>query len=170
MARTNQKKIITKSTVTDVDFQTGEIKSESTSETYRLPSEPKFIKLYVDDIGSIIGLSGTQKNILLRMLRKLDFEDGIVTLSARSRKLIAQDLNISEGSFRNALSKMAKTEIIKAIGHNEYEINPHYFAMGSWQEIYNRRLDFSLKVKYSQDGKKEIQTCIEEVQEELKFN
>lgn len=151
------KRLINSTTTRNVDHATGEIKDESTTNVYRLPQEPPYIKMYIDDLCHLMQIPHALKQTLQMLLKKLDYE-GFITLSPRFRKQTAERLGIADQTFRNRLSALCKTGVMRSIATNEYEVNPHYFARGDWRAICERRDGFKMIVKYTSKGKREITT------------
>jgi hypothetical protein len=163
------KKIIQSTVSQVVDMQTGEIVEASSTNIYRLPSEPPYVKMYLDDLCVLINVPESQKNLLLHLLRRLDFE-GYIILSPRARKDIAKSLGIADQTFRNRLNELCKSGIIHRASTNEYMANPSYFARGEWKSICARRQAFELKITYSDKGRKIETGKIEVEQGELPLN
>lgn len=134
------------------DVESGETRAIKETNVIKLPSEPPFIKMYIEDLSHFIGLKERHRDIVFELIKKLDFE-GMVTLTPRSRATIAERLGISDQSFRNYLSEVVKTGLFKRISHNEFEVNPHYFARGDWQSVYHRRKEFVMEIRYSEKGR-----------------
>ena len=135
------------------DVESGLTRATQETNIVRMPSEPAFIKMYIDDLSYFIGLKERHRDLVLELIKKLDFE-GMVTLTPRTRGLIANNLKISDQSFRNYLSEVVKTGLFKRISHNEFEVNPYYFARGDWQSVYHRRKDFVMEIRYTSKGRK----------------
>lgn len=135
-----------------LDRETGELVTESSTNVLRYTGEPAFIKLYLDDICSIIKVPETLKKTLFLILRKLDY-DGYITLSKRYRKLMCEQMNIKDGTLRNRLNMLCQHGFIISEGGNEYLANPNYFAKGEWKSIVEQRSAFELRIRYSEDGK-----------------
>lgn len=136
---------------------TGEEVEQVSHNVVRLAQEPSYVKLYVQDLGDLIGLSSNEKAVLYMLATKIDYE-GIASLNASSRRRMAASCGISAGSFRNAVSGLCKKDIMHRIEPNEYEVNPNYFAKGAWKTIHQRRQDFELRIRYRQDGTRDIST------------
>lgn len=152
---TSRKVYETTSTVTDL--RTGEAVKHTSSNVVRISEEPAYVKMYVQDLGNLMALTGGQKNLLYALAGKIGF-DGIISLNAASRRRLAKACGLSDGAFRNAMSTLCKKQILRRIESNEYEVNPHYFAKGEWRAISQRRQDFELRIRYTADGRREVST------------
>lgn len=147
------------------DVESGDTRAIKETNIIRLPSEPPFIKMYIDDLSHFIGLKERHKEVVFELIRKLDFE-GMITLTPRTRASIAERLGITDQSFRNYLSEVVKTGLFKRISHNEFEVNPHYFARGDWQSVYSRRKEFVMEIRYTDKGRKITSSAAEREPEE----
>lgn len=165
MSRRYQEKVVSETTERNVDMETGEVKSETSTKVTRLPSEPPYVKLYLEDLGRLLDLPGGPQDLLFMLIRKIDYE-GMITLSAGSRRRIADRLGISDQTFRNRLRALTRSGVLLRREHNEYEANPLYFARGDWRDIYERRKAITMTVTYGPKGR-EIETTSQAVQEEL---
>lgn len=154
------KRLLNQTTTTHTDFKTGEIRSESKTNVVRLPQEPPYVKMYIDDLCDLMHIPAAQKQTLELLIRKLDYE-GFITLSPRYRKQLCERLKIKDQTFRNRLAALCKTGVMRRHSTNEYEVNPRYFARGEWRHICERREAFKMTVKYSENGR-EIITEAEE--------
>lgn len=159
------KKIVQQTTNTVTDLNTGEVRQTETTNVYQIATEPPYVKLYLDDLCNLIKIPDAQKNLLMALLRRLDFE-GYIILSARARKDIAASLNIKDQTFRNMLNCLCKSEILRRVSTNEYQANPNYFARGEWKSICTRREAFKVEITYH-DGQRKIRTGKCEVQQEM---
>lgn len=140
---------------TVTDLQTGELVASRSNvyELRRLPDEPTFIKMYVNDLGSLLGLQATHRDILLFVAAGMNYY-GVVSLTATTKARIALTVGCNEKTVRNAITEYVKAGILRRIGRAEYELDPHLFAKGEWSEIRERRSRFRLEVEYGEEGRK----------------
>ena len=149
---------ITDNTITD--FDSGEVKSTSSSRTYRIPNEPSYIKVYIEDIGNIHGLSKSESDVLFSLAKFIGW-DGIVSVSkTRFEKSIQPEIDIKYQTFKNIIRKLVDKGIFTRSGRGELEANPYIFAKGEWQDIYQRRLGINLEIKYSEKEGRRIFTTL----------
>ena len=150
-----------------VDFDSGEVKQETSNRVIQHPAEPPYVKMYINDLCLLQEIPESLKDVLFYTLRKLDY-DGYIHLSARYRKQICGYLNISEKTLRNRISGLSKKKIITNISRSEYQVNPYLFAKGSWKSIVEQRKDFQVLITYKSNGERTVQTTeIEGDQHEL---
>jgi len=155
-------------TKTLTDRESGEvIKHESNVVNLRPEiKEPPYVKMYINDLCTLINVPEAQKSLLLTMLKKLDYE-GYITLSTRFRKLMCEELGIKDQTLRNRIGLLLKTNLLIRVSTNEFMANPDYFAVGKWEDICANKLNFEMVVKYNSNGKRTIKTVVTEQQQEL---
>lgn len=149
-----------------VDLRSGEVITHTQTNVSRLPNEPPFVKMYLDDLCAIVDAPKALKDTLLVLLRKLDYE-GYMALTPRSRQAIADRLNITEKTFRNRLLDLCSKGLIKRVSTNEYMANPMYFARGDWKSVCEQRKTFAMTVTYSEARGRVVETGVVEEQGEL---
>lgn len=137
-----------------VDDLTGEITNRSSTvvNINRLPAEPEYIKLYVEDLGKLHGLAPAHRAVLLYVAAASGY-DGIATISARRKASIALTIGGSIKTVSNALTECIKAGLLRRVAHGEYEPNPHLFGKGSWAEIRERRARFVASYVYGPEGR-----------------
>ena len=155
-----------------VDFQTGEL--AQTEREIRVPKEPDFIKLYLDDLVMLKDVPQWVSSILHGLLKRMNYQNEIV-LNVTIKKRIADDLGIAARTIDNALVTFVKKKILSRVGPGVYLANPYLFGKGEWNNIRKIRL----QVEYGEDGRREIaaelvksedevqQPSLEEILEEL---
>ena len=146
------KKVVREKIENVVDFQTGEITNKTVTSVDNFPSEPQYVKMYIEDLCSLKGVPNADQSVLRTLLLRLDFE-GYVYLSPRYRKAICNQLDISEKTLRNRLASLVKANLIISVSRGEYMVNPNYFARGNWKNVCEQRKAFSLHITYSEKGK-----------------
>lgn len=144
-------RLLTSTLTVLTNHETGVVTTTEDVAVIRLPREPAYVKMYIDDISKIVGLSTGAQNVLYELVAKMDYE-GIVTITKGGRERIAAKTGLKETTVRNRISDLAASGIIKKAGYCEYEMNPSLFAKGDWQDIYKRRCGFRLEINYSKDG------------------
>lgn len=164
-ARDRQKKIIQVAETQMVNHETGQILHEEKTNVVRLPQEPPFVKLYLEDVAKVLELPQGPQSLLLALVRKLDF-DGMISLTPTARDRISDTLKIKVTTFNNYLTTLVEREVLKRVGRGEYEMNPHLLAKGDWQAVQKRRANFRLTVIYKPDGTKTVSGSLDR-QEEL---
>jgi hypothetical protein len=164
----SSKKLVQETHQTTVDHSTGEVTSEVNSKVIRLPSEPPYIKLYIEDLSNMYNLPKNSPELLLELLKKLDYE-GQISLNSSNKKIIAKKTNKAVKTLDNFLSELIKKDIFRRIDTGLFAPNPHLFGRGEWREIYKRR-EAWLKVTYKENGERVVNSSLnEEEQQEIDF-
>jgi hypothetical protein len=131
-----------------VDKETGEL--VLSEKKINVSREPDFIKLYFDEITRIYDLPKTNSRVLVSLLRYVNYENKIYLNGALIKEL-SKELDMKVQSFRNALSKLSKSEVLYRLDTGVYLINPNIMAKGKWSDIEKLRLKVSYM--FSNEGK-----------------
>jgi predicted transcriptional regulator len=155
------KKLITSKEIIITNNETGEILLTEETKTFKLPAEPPFVKLYLDDLIKIKSLPKGNSAILYELIKLLNYE-GQIILNGSIKKIIAKRLNTKRQTIDNALNQLLKKNIISRSAIGIYLLNPHLFAKRDWTNIRKLRDKYlELKITYK-DEKKEIVAKIKE--------
>ena len=162
-----EKRTIYEREETVTDNSTGEALSTKKTSVCRIPQEPPYMKVYLNDLCRLTNVPKANEDVLKLLLRKLDY-DGYITISTRYREEIQKKLNITAGTLRNRIQLLKQQGLIRVVSNNEYEANPHFFGRGNWADIYNRRIEgkFKLTITYDTKGNKKIKTEVVEEAEQ----
>jgi len=154
-------KIIIEKSETFLDYKTGEINQEINSQTIKLPKEPPFIKLYLEDLVKLNNLPKSNSSVLYELIKLVNY-NGEINLSPFSKERIIKKLKIKNPkSLDNSIQQLVKTDIMKRIGRGSFLLNPSLFAKGSWNDIRRLREKYiELKIIYNSNGKKDISVTI----------
>ena len=156
----NLKRIIQENTTTHVDRETGEETSRTTESVAYLPTEPPYVKLYLDDLAKLYGLPKAGSDLLHALLRKMDYE-GIITLVASSKRRIADELGIKPQTIDNNIQALLKSDILRRAGRGEFMFNPNLFAKGDWKSIYKQRNKYiQLTMTYTNSGERKVSASV----------
>jgi hypothetical protein len=147
-----------------VNHVTGEVLMESHTQIKRLPIEPPFIKLYLDEIIKISNLPKGNSAVLYQFIRLVDY-DGEVNLSPHLKNKMVRIIGMKNAkSLDNAISSLIKGNIMKRIGRGSFVLNPNLFAKGSWNNVHHLRDKYiNLNIRFFPNGKKEIVSTIEKI-------
>lgn len=161
MTQNHTARIFNSTRTIHTNHDTGEITKTEDVTVLRIPKEPAYVKMYIDDISKIVGLSAGSQNVLYELVTKIDY-DGIMTITKGTRERIAARTGLKEATVRNRISDLAASGILRKSGYCEYEMNPNLFAKGDWQDIYKRRCGFKFEISYSKDGVRTLKGACEE--------
>jgi predicted transcriptional regulator len=134
----------------EINFTTGEIRTEENTNIIKIPREPAYVKMYIDDIAKLLELTSGCRSLLYCLIKKMDYE-GVITLTKSSRDRLAEQVGVKETAIRNQITQLCQKGILRRIGTGEYEANPNLFARGDWSDIYKRRKSFKLTIKYENE-------------------
>ncbi len=142
-----------------VNDLTGELLSLTTEVTdiNTVPTEPNYLKLYVDDLGLLNKLSGSEVIALIHIAALANY-DGQVSLPLLIKQSIAEKAGVKIQAVNNATVKLTRKGILKRMGTAVYLLNPDLFARGKWREIRERRKAFQSITTYLPNGEKIIET------------
>lgn len=168
-----KKQILRATETTEVDYATGEVKTQSTTRESFVSQEPDFIKLYLDDVAYLNNVGGCSD--LLRQYLKLVTYDGIIVLNAAVKRRIAASLGVTVKHIENQTTKLVKQNVIIRRDRGLYEANPHIFGKGAWKDIQERRKGVEVIVSYTEEGGRQVKYSVpkeeqKEEQQDLPFN
>lgn len=136
-----------------IDNQTGEVLQEShkSKQSYRIPKEPPFVKLYLDCLSKFKDIQISFNPILIEFLRNTNFanmkdtETGgqILYLNKMLKQNIAQHCNVSLKRVEQAITEFVKKGYMHRIGVGTYQFDANLFGKGEWADIYNIRANFN---------------------------
>jgi hypothetical protein len=142
-------KIIRNEIETIID-EHGNFKEQRRSQTILLPTEPPYIKLYLENIVMLKHLPKVSSNVLHELIQFVDY-DSEINLNPNVRRKIKERLGFKNNrSLSNEITKLLKAGILKRIVYGSYMLNPHLFAKGYWSNIKNMRNKYLiLKIEFS---------------------
>ncbi len=142
-----------------VNDLTGEVLSYTTETTdiNTVPTEPNYLKLYIDDLGLLNKLSGGETRALIHIAALANY-DGEIVLPLAIKKRIAEKSGVKVQSTSDILTKLINKGILKRIDKTVYILNPDLFAKGKWREIRERRKAFQSVTTYYPNGNKVVET------------
>ncbi len=146
-----------------LDKETGEVVQETQVSSWVLDREPDFVKLYVDDIGSLFNLSNT--DILFAFVRKMNY-DNEIALNASIKRDISKTLKTTVSNIDKMISKYVKEDILIRKDRGLFLVNPYIFGRGKWQDIRKIRLS----IEYTLSGRKIVSAIEKQEPEEEQWN
>lgn len=114
-----------------INPETGEIVTIETSKTFTTKiTEDQFYMTFVNFLSPIYDLKPERaKDLLIWMLQHAEFNTGIVNLPTATRKVIVEELQMSNNSITNYLKVLKDKKLIS--GENGvFTINPQIFWKG----------------------------------------
>jgi len=137
-----QKKILQQ--VYGVDYETGEVKKETT--ILRIPQEPAFVKLYLDDILYYHDMPRGLNPILQILLKNMNWENRLI-LNGSLKKRMAESINLSVASIDKAITQLVKGNILIREDKGIYLFNPYLFGKGNWENIQEIRFNITYNLR-----------------------
>lgn len=168
-------KNIYQETIITRDVKTGEVDEVQHTNIVKLPTEPPYIKLYLEDLQKVYNLPNN--TILYELLKRMNYE-GEVVLNSSEKKKICLTLNIKNQTIDNYIGKLKKAGVFKSIDTGTFIPNPNLFGRGDWLTILSRRKTFAtlknhtdkdtiqMNITYNEAGEKEIKTTFTGMGEE----
>ena len=118
---------------------------------YSVPAEPPFVKMYLDTILYLKDLPKGHNPILMSILKRLPWanQEQDIALNAGIKRKIAKEVGCSVSKVNNAITDLVKGEVLFRIDVGVYQVNPHLFGRGEWNDIAKLRLE----VTFDKNGK-----------------
>jgi hypothetical protein len=132
--------------------------------TSKVPTEPDFIKLYLNDVVVLKGIQAGYKDILFHILKLMKYDDYIITLNKFDKVRIQKALGLKNlQQVSNGIAKLKDAGIIFVVADENgkvergtFEVNPYLFGKGKWIENYNNRDTNKLSVLYRKNNREII--------------
>ena len=138
---------------TTVNQATGEV-TTSTHSSY-VEAEPDYVKQYLDHTAPFHLLASYVHNVLLEMLKELDYEQRI-SLTSMRKKEIAKKLGFElVNTVDQAILRLTKAQVLFRVGRSVFEANPYLLGRGKWPQIKKYRKHFYYDEKKRQYFRKE---------------
>ena len=155
-----KRKVIKELQRTDVvDAETGEVKSSNeVRRTFSVSKEPAFVKMYLDDLGMLHGLSRSNISVLHSLLKHMNFADddipqAVLVNSFLKKQILMENPNLNHTqTVTNSISELKKAGILEELGRGAYRFNPFLFGRGEWKDIEKLR-EIKVTLVYDETGK-----------------
>lgn len=149
-----------------IDKETGVILEESREvHTYQTEKEPKYVKLYTQDIGRLYGLPPSCNKLLVTLAHYMIPKSNMVLLYGPVKDTLCHDLHISRDTLNKAIDTLYKQGFLIRKSRACYIMDPEIFGFGSWSDIKKLRL----MIEYNPDGTKSIKTEVTNSKEKMEF-
>jgi len=120
----------------------GSVTKSAVREIGHSKGEPPFVKLYLDNVLFLSDMPKGLSSILYALLERMPYGVGKgFAINAAIRREIATELGITEGSVRNAITKLTQGTLLIRKDTGLYMFNPHFFGKGDWKDIEYLRLE-----------------------------
>ena len=134
--------------MTLIDKQTGELLSETDSQTIITGAEPDYIKIYYRTVLAFGGITNISVDFLMAMSSFItwtsDTEPMLFQNTKITREHISADCHIKIDMYKKYISRCVKSGllIVKPGYRGVYEVNPFFIARGRWEDITKLRATF----------------------------
>jgi hypothetical protein len=119
-------------------------------ETGEITQEPDFVKIYINDLCKVKGVTGLQMNIFHFMMRSMNnYNEVAYGKSAKERFCVEHQTSVS--SFDNNIRSLISKGLIERVSRGEFRINKKYAVKVDWGKVQS----IQWVTTYSKDGKKE---------------
>lgn len=137
---------IKQSIETSILNEQGDLVGKRASKTLSWGEEPKYIKLYLEDVLYLSDMPTKHSAVLYELLKRASYagdKDGMqVIINASLKRRIANSLGLKNvGSISNAITDFVKGKILYRADVGMYNFNPYLFGKGDWQDISRLRLE-----------------------------
>ena len=151
-----------------VNEETGQVKQTVTNTISRVPQEPLYVKVYLQDINRIYDLPKGCSPALYEILKEMNWK-GIINLPKYTKEQCAAAAGLTLKSFSNCITDLIKKDILKRLGTSVYIANPHLFGQGKWLEIMERRETYNITINYTPNGKREVTSSFDPASPENQY-
>ena len=107
--------------------------------------------MYLDTILYLKDLPKGHNPILMSILKRLPWanQEQDIALNAGIKRKIAKEVGCSVSKVNNAITDLVKGEVLFRMDVGVYQVNPHLFGRGEWNDIAKLRLE----VTFDKNGK-----------------
>lgn len=163
-----------------IDYETGEVKEETTTIRTVAEREPDYIKLYVDMICVFNEIENSFSKVILECSKYINYADdkqgGLLEITSFRKQNIADACNVSVSRINQAITTFIKKNIfipyLKPDGTKQrgvFIVNPYIIARGKWDNIKKLRATFDFMEKTIQPNintQKDVTDFLNEVEEQ----
>lgn len=136
-----------KETTHIIDRQDGEILRSEIITRKRVSAE-KFLQVYLDDFGFLMGIEGEgEHRIILWCAKNMNFETNEIVIVAEHKRRISSDCDLSLHTINNCLSSLVRKSILIRKATSIYMLNPKYFFKGKLEvrDILIRTMEYHIQ-------------------------
>lgn len=157
MRKAEGKKQIIVQEVTDVvtSEETGEIIATKATRVSAFEKEPPYVKVYLEDIGRLNGLSPTEQKLVNELVFNMGYNN-VVPSYKPVKQAIANKLGVSLEGVNKSIQSLYRKGVLIRKARGFYIMDPSIFGRGSWNDVKKIRMT----IDYNEDGTKNINTEI----------
>jgi hypothetical protein len=138
-----------KITEKQADVRSLERQTIETFETFIIPSEPPYVKMYIDAVLFLKDLPRGHNTVLLSLLKLMPWanQGSAIAINKALKRMIAKEIGCSVSRIDHALTDFVKGKILIRKDLGLYSFNPHLFGCGEWKDIEELRLTVTFDAK-----------------------
>lgn len=126
--------LFSKETTHVIDRQDGEILRSEIITRKRVTAD-KFVQLYLDDFGALMGIEGEgEYRLILWCARNMNYDTNEVIIVNALKKRIASECDLSSYTINNAVSSLVGKNLLLRKETSIYMLNPKYFFKGKIED------------------------------------
>jgi hypothetical protein len=144
-----KKKKVTHEQTHTVRDEEGNMKEEISLRNHLIPQEDGFVKLYIKDIGRIMGITKTQGTILFHLLKSMSYGN-IIPMFMAVKKEISNQTGLNINTINKAVQEFSNMGLLIRKDRGLYIADPELFGKGKFRDIEKLRLT----IDYDENGKK----------------
>jgi hypothetical protein len=119
-----------------------------------LSQEPTYIKLYLNTLLTFKELPKQMSPLLFELLNLMTFANKeakhggqLIVLNMFVKEEIIERLGMKMSTFKNNLTELTRSGILKRVGNSTYQANPEMFGRGEWADIKVIRATFDFNTQ-----------------------
>jgi len=94
----------------------------------------KFVKVFVEDLSAIFGLSSLEYKLLFKIIQMINYEN-VLLVPKYIKDKMAKELGVNPLSVNNSIRNLTNKGLLAKLTSGAYKVNPHYFGKGKWDNI-----------------------------------
>ncbi len=141
--------------VSQVETVHGEIVSSVRQQIGAFEKEPPYVKLYLEDIGRLNNLSGSEQKVLNELVLSMGYNN-VVPSYKPVKEMIAAKIGMQYNTLDKAIKELNRKGILIRKARGLYIMDPNLFGRGQWKDVQKIRMI----IEYGTDGTKKINTEI----------
>lgn len=127
----------------------GTLLAEDVHEVIPIGKEPPYFKVYIQDLGNIMGLTPAEQTVFYCLCRSMGWS-GLVVLIKIVKDMLVKESGYSFATIKQAIINLTKKGFLIRKARSAYLVNPKYCAKGEWGDIKATRIE----IAYSDMGRK----------------
>jgi len=127
--------------------QSGEVHRKEIFQSYSLPAEDDYIKIYIKHINYLSNLPSGLESLIYELIKTMNYGNQII-LNSHIKRGIAENIGKSFNTVNQYITKLSESKIIIREGRGIYYLNPLFYGKGKWKDIIHLRESLEVKIEY----------------------